>query len=151
MQDGFLNRFLIFLAAPRGEYQEVSEEMSVVPDLYCDVAACTGAATAAAAASSRASRNLEGILDGMFDVYTPGLRPAALESMVRRLPWDADTVKLRVASYGTLREPQKGRCRRGNRDFEAGRRRQPGTRNPETAGVLETLQTQAASLAADRK
>ena len=86
VQDGFLNRFLIFHADLRGTPQEVSEEVTVVPksivrQLRAMVPVIGG--------------DLANVL-GIYDATTP---LAHLESAVRRLPWGDDTVKARAHAF----------------------------------------------------
>ena len=85
VRDGFLNRFLLCHAAPRGKAQEVSEQDSEVPqsivralqDLVPDL---------------NHVGNLAGAL-GVFDLNVD------LDSTVRRLAWDSDAVLERARAF----------------------------------------------------
>jgi hypothetical protein len=86
MQDGFLNRFLIFHASARGEPKEVDEDAAKVPQAIVD-------------ALRKLVPGVGGLLAGVFDVYHPAVPPGQLDGVVRRLRWDDDTVKARAHSF----------------------------------------------------
>jgi hypothetical protein len=86
IQDGFLNRFLLIYAAPRGDWQDVSEETNEVPQAIADKL-------------QRLAPPVAGPLAGVFSVYDIATSPEALDAAVVRLSWNDDAVRARSDAF----------------------------------------------------
>jgi hypothetical protein len=89
IQDGFLNRYLIIVADPRGQWQEVSEAADVVPQSIAEALSSLVPALVVT----------EGDLSYDGGVYDIKAAPEALDGVAHRLPWESNKVKVRADAF----------------------------------------------------